>query len=132
MNTFSNRYYILASNIAPNPKEVKYWADLASNPNGGDLKYFNGTDWVYVNAKATGDIAELQGEVSTLKTEVSTLKTTVANKVDKISGKGLSTNDYTTTEKNKLAGLSNYDDTEVRNLITSLTSRVTALESVAA
>lgn len=125
MNTFSNRYYILASNIAPNPKEVKYWADLASNPNGGDLKYFNGTDWVYVNAKATGDIAELQGEVSTLKT-------TVANKVDKISGKGLSTNDYTTTEKNKLAGLSNYDDTEVRNLITSLTSRVTALESAAA
>ena len=125
MNTFSNRYYILASNIAPNPKEVKYWADLASNPNGGDLKYFNGTDWVYVNAKATSDIAELQGEVSTLKT-------TVANKVDKISGKGLSTNDYTTTEKNKLAGLSNYDDTEVRNLITSLTSRVTALESAAA
>ena len=125
MNTFSNRYYILASNIAPNPKEVKYWADLASNPNGGDLKYFNGTDWVYVNAKATSDIAELQGEVSTLKT-------TVANKVDKITGKGLSTNDYTTTEKNKLAGLSNYDDTEVRNLITSLTSRVTALESAAA
>lgn len=98
MNTFSNRYYILASNIAPNPKEVKYWADLASNPNGGDLKYFNGTDWVYVNAKATGDTAELQGEVSTLKT-------TVANKVDKISGKGLSTNDYTTAEKNKLAGI---------------------------
>lgn len=29
----------------------------------------------------------------------------VANKVDKISGKGLSTNDYTTTEKNKLAGI---------------------------
>lgn len=28
--------------------------------------------------------------------------------VVKVSGKGLSTNDYTTTEKNKLAGLSNY------------------------
>ena len=27
------------------------------------------------------------------------------NKVDKVSGKGLSTNDYTTTEKNKLAGI---------------------------
>lgn len=27
------------------------------------------------------------------------------NKVDKIEGKGLSTNDYTTTEKNKLAGI---------------------------
>lgn len=32
----------------------------------------------------------------------------LANKVDKVSGKGLSTNDYTTTEKNKLAGLKNY------------------------
>lgn len=28
-----------------------------------------------------------------------------ANKVDAVSGKGLSTNDYTTTEKNKLAGI---------------------------
>ena len=27
------------------------------------------------------------------------------NKVDKVSGKGLSTNDYTTTEKTKLASL---------------------------
>ena len=27
-------------------------------------------------------------------------------KVDKVTGKGLSTNDYTTAEKNKLAGLS--------------------------
>lgn len=36
------------------------------------------------------------------------LKTLLANKVDKVSGKGLSTNDYTTTEKSKLAGLKNY------------------------
>ena len=42
-----------------------------------------------------------------------------STKVDKVSGKGLSTNDYTTTEKNKLAGLSNYNDTEVRNLISA-------------
>lgn len=37
----------------------------------------------------------------------------IANKVDKVEGKGLSTNDYTTAEKTKLAGLSNYDDTAV-------------------
>jgi hypothetical protein len=30
---------------------------------------------------------------------------TISSKVDKISGKGLSTNDYTTDEKNKLAGI---------------------------
>ena len=48
--------------------------------------------------------------------------TAIAGKVDKVSGKGLSTEDYTPTEKAKLAGLSNYDDT-------ALTSRVSALET---
>ena len=32
-------------------------------------------------------------------------KTALGNKVDKVTGKGLSTNDYTTDEKNKLAGI---------------------------
>lgn len=36
------------------------------------------------------------------------LKTMLAGKVDKVDGKGLSTNDYTTAEKTKLDGLSNY------------------------
>lgn len=33
------------------------------------------------------------------------LQTALSGKVDKVAGKGLSTNDYTTTEKNKLAGI---------------------------
>ena len=41
-------------------------------------------------------------------------------KVDKEEGKGLSTNDFTTAEKNKLAGLSNYNDTEIKNTIQNL------------
>ena len=39
------------------------------------------------------------------KTLVSALPFIDNNKVDKVTGKGLSTNDYTTTEKNKLAGI---------------------------
>lgn len=35
----------------------------------------------------------------------SKIKTLLNGKVDKVSGKGLSTNDYTTTEKNKLSGI---------------------------
>lgn len=35
----------------------------------------------------------------------SAIKTELGNKVDKVSGKGLSTNDYTTAEKNKLKGI---------------------------
>lgn len=38
----------------------------------------------------------------------SALETSVSGKVDIETGKGLSTNDYTTAEKEKLAGLSNY------------------------
>lgn len=39
--------------------------------------------------------------------ETKTLVGALSEKVDKVSGKGLSTNDYTTAEKTKLAGLAN-------------------------
>ena len=41
----------------------------------------------------------------------------VSGKVDKVTGKGLSSNDYTDADKLKLAGLENYDDTQIRELI---------------
>ena len=41
----------------------------------------------------------------------------MSGKVDKVTGKGLSSNDYTDADKLKLAGLENYDDTQVRELI---------------
>lgn len=53
----------------------------------------------------------------------------VDNKVDKVSGKGLSTEDYTTTEKQKLAGLSNYDDTALQTAVSSLQAAIDAITS---
>ena len=47
------------------------------------------------------------------------------NKVDKIEGKGLSSNDFTDAERNKLANLSNYDDSE---LVNSLNNKVDKVE----
>lgn len=44
-----------------------------------------------------------QGKI--LKDLIDMLTASVDNKVDKVSGKGLSTNDYTTAEKNKLNGI---------------------------
>lgn len=41
-------------------------------------------------------------------------------KVDKVEGKGLSTEDFTTILKDKLQGLNNYDDTDLSNAISSL------------
>lgn len=115
---YNNKYDILASTIQPNPASVKYWADLSSNPNGGDLKYFNGTKWVLVNNKATEDISQIKQQVADLE----------QNKEDKVEGKGLSTEDYTTQEKNKLASLQNYNDDEIRELISALSLRLTTLE----
>ena len=58
-------------------------------------------------------------------TEVRQLITNLDNnKVEKETGKGLSTNDYTTSEKEKLAGLSNYNDTEIRGLINAVDGRI--------
>lgn len=53
------------------------------------------------------------------------------NKVDKISGKGLSTNDYTTAEKTKLAGIPEIDTTPTENSNNLITSGgvYTALQS---
>ena len=44
----------------------------------------------------------------------------LSNKVDKESGKGLSTEDFTTALKTKLQSLSNYDDTTITNAINTL------------
>lgn len=55
------------------------------------------------------------------KPETNTL---LDNKVDKVSGKGLSTEDYTTAEKSKLAGLENYDDAAVKGSIAANTAAI--------
>ena len=55
-----------------------------------------------------------------LQDELQGIKDVVNTKVDKVDGKQLSTEDYTTPEKQKLAGLSNYDDSALRKYIESL------------
>ena len=75
------------------------------------------SDVVSVNGKTgavTIEISDLDGlqgalnsrvEVTTYESEQQAQDTLIANRVEKVAGKGLSTNDYTTTEKNKLAGI---------------------------
>lgn len=48
------------------------------------------------------------------KADATAMTAALEGKVDKVEGKVLSSNDYTTEEKNKLAGLSNYDDTAIK------------------
>ena len=51
------------------------------------------------------------------------------NKVDKESGKGLSEEDFTSALKAKLEGLSNYNDTEISNAVSSLQTQLNTLVS---
>lgn len=75
--------------------------------------YWTGTFFDYMGKTTSVDLIDYYK-----KSEVNNL---LNNKVDKIEGKGLSTEDFTTELKNKLDGLANYDDT-------ALASRVTAIE----
>ena len=75
--------------------------------------YWTGTFFDYMGKTTSVDLTEYYK-----KSEVDNL---LNGKVDKVEGKGLSTEDFTTELKNKLDGLKNYDDT-------ALTSRVSAIE----
>ena len=101
----------LDSKIAPNPSECTYWIDLSEDPHFGSIKKYDGSKWVSIN----GD-SESSGEIQQIKN-------TLNNKVDKVSGKQLSTNDYTTAEKQKLAGIATQaNKTTVENVLTSTSS----------
>ena len=53
----------------------------------------------------------------------------IENKVDKISGKGLSSNDYTNEDKTKLDSLHNYDDTDLQAEIEQKSDKTTIIAS---
>ena len=73
------------------------YVDIGSADN--DVYRWSGTAYVLINdSVSTADKAVRDGDGNTISTTY----------VKKVSGKGLSTNDYTNAEKTKLAGLSNY------------------------
>lgn len=145
------------SDVAPNHAETTYWVDLSDNRYKGVIKYYdaNSKTWKPINdiTNSSQDkaIKELVSAIAAIQGSVSTLE---RGKVDKVNGKQLSTNDYTTDEKNKLAGIAAQANKTniVNNLTTSaagsaldaqqgkvlkdaldaLTQRVTALETPAA
>lgn len=63
----------------------------------------------YINLKGLSKLIEA------IKSKLDGLGSAIGTKVDKVSGKGLSTNDYTTTEKNKLAGIASGAEVNVQS-----------------
>lgn len=53
----------------------------------------------------------------------------ISGKVDKVEGKGLSTVDFTTTYETKLKGLSNYNDTIIKNNIDAINAKINTMFS---
>lgn len=58
--------------------------------------------------EAMDTLKELADAIAANSNVMDALNSAIGGKVDKADGKGLSTEDYTTEEKTKLAGLSNY------------------------
>lgn len=73
-------------------------------------------------------IDEALSETSTNPVQNKVVKAAVDGKVDKVEGKGLSTNDYTTDEKTKLSGIA--ENAEVnQNAYSSITDGVTTINA---
>ena len=109
------------------PGESAYEAFKKYNPNSEltEEEYaeapINAANAANEAAKAANDAVNKVGDIDKL----------LAEKVDKEEGKGLSTNDYTDQEKEKLAGLSNYDDTEIRKELSDKVSKKELTEAAA-
>ena len=85
-------------------------ADAAGSANSALSSAKSYTDNKIADLIGTADetmdtLGELADAIAENEDVVEALNSAIANKVDKVSGKGLSTNDYTTTEKNKLSGI---------------------------
>ena len=91
-------------------------SDVGALPNTTVIPSIDGlATETYVNNKVAGIVDSAPATLDTLNelaaalgddpNFATTVATQIGNKVDKVDGKGLSTNDYTTAEKNKLSGI---------------------------
>lgn len=133
---------ITRSYIAPNPKEFEYWVDLSAAPKGNVIKYYaGGSKWLPLNDDTDND-------------QSAKIAAFESGKVDKVEGKGLSSNDFTNAYKTKLDGIAAQANKTIvdnsltststtnalaaaqgkalKDLIDALTARVAALEAPAA
>lgn len=98
-----------------------------------DVNYaWTGTDWDPFGSSAVNIVDDLTtgGATAALSAEQGkVLKGLVDTKVDKVSGKQLSTNDYTTAEKDKLAGLSNYNDVDLKASIKLNSDNIASMDA---
>ena len=106
--------YVTSSELTKYETSTAHTADITTLQSSIDGK-LNKSDYAPVDLSPYYNKSETDSKLLT--------------KIDVAEGKGLSTNDYTTVEKNKLNSLNNYDDSIVNNSINNEVARATAAES---
>ena len=87
---------------------------LASASNHAEYMYINGS-W-----EALGPLIDLENYYNKTETySAEEITTKLATKVTIVAGKDLSSNDFTDALKEKLEGLSNYDDTDIKSSLSN-------------
>lgn len=79
--------------------------------------------------KSLNTLNKLALATNTNKESIKSLDSSVRNKVDKIDGKGLSTEDFTTVLKQKLESLKNFDSSEIEKSVSQLQTQINTLVS---
>lgn len=116
----------LATDVAPNPKDITHWIDLSDDPNGGVIKVWDGKEWAStikglvdtvelneVKEQITGlqnTMSELQTSLQQLQTTISSLQTTVESlntKVESLTTENETINIEITTLKERVTALEN-------------------------
>lgn len=90
---------------------------VTSGSAAGDMVVINIDETTH---KVTATITDGTITKAKLAAEVQDVLDDVANKVDKVEGKGLSSNDYTDEEKGKLAAIETATDAEVTAMLTEV------------
>lgn len=134
----------LSNYVKPVNEPISYITGLQTALDGkASTTYVDGkfTDLIGAAPAALDTLKEIADQLANDESVVSALTTAVSNKanttdvntalatkVDKVAGKQLSTEDYTTTEKTKLSGLNNYTK-PASEPISYITGLQTALDS---
>lgn len=94
------------------------YAFVVSVDSDGNTVYnrykYNGSNWLFEYALNNSSFTANQWETINSGITSTDIQNLQDIKVDKVSGMGLSKNDYTDEEKQKLSELENYDDTGIR------------------
>ena len=119
-NKLSSIRSIVVSSTTPTDDNVELWI----NPSETESFSIPEVKDDVINVVDTWSSKKISDELTSLGNET-TKK--IEEKVDKIDGKSLSTNDYTTAEKNKLSSLKNYDDAKVKESIGTIEKNLKSL-----